>query len=137
MMGGKYWNHHTVHCALSQFFRINFVKVSNGFIKEITEPLNWRNFFSVVTDNLSHLSFFHTHTLCCYTVWKFANFPPTIFCKISVKWTFSLKSYTVNQFDEKIFQWGKISEISTLCVMKNENFCENFVNFTKFSSYSI
>ena len=41
-------------------------------------------------------------------------FPPTIFCKNSVKSTFSLKSYTVNQFDE-FLQWGKISEISTLC----------------------
>ena len=42
-------------------------------------------------------------------------FPPTIFCKNSVKSTFSLKSYTVNQFDEKILLWGKISEITTLC----------------------
>ena len=73
-----------------------------------------------------------------YTVWKFAKFSPQFFfCKNSVKLNFSLKSYTVNQFDEKIFQWGKISEISTLCVMKNENFCENFVNFTTFFSFSI
>ena len=41
-------------------------------------------------------------------------FSPTIFCKNSVKLTFSLKSYTVNQFDEKNFQWGKVSEITTL-----------------------
>ena len=41
-------------------------------------------------------------------------FPPTIFCKNSVKLTFSLKGYTVNQFDGKFLQWGKISEISTL-----------------------
>ena len=32
-------------------------------------------------------------------------------------------SYTVNQFDEKILQWGKISEISTLCTQKNMNAC--------------
>ena len=44
-------------------------------------------------------------------------FPPGFFCKISVKLTFSLKSSTVNQFDEKILQWGKISEITTLCVL--------------------
>ena len=31
------------------------------------------------------------------------NFSPAIFCKNSVKLTFSLKSYTVNQFDEKYF----------------------------------
>ena len=42
-------------------------------------------------------------------------FTPTIFCKNSVKSTFTLESYTVNQFDEKILQWGKISEITTLC----------------------
>ena len=49
------------------------------------------------------------------TVWKFANFSPTIFCKNSVKLTFSLKSYTsyVNQFDEKILKWGNISEVNT------------------------
>jgi len=28
--------------------------------------------------------------------------------------TFSLKNYTVNQFDGKFLQWEKISEISTL-----------------------
>ena len=42
------------------------------------------------------------------------TFPP-IFCKSSVKLTFSLKSYTVNQFDEKFLQWGKIPEITTVC----------------------
>ena len=47
-----------------------------------------------------------------YTVWKFTNFSPTIFCKNSVKLTVSLKSYAVNQFDEKFLQWGKISEIT-------------------------
>ena len=26
-------------------------------------------------------------------------------------------SYTVNQFDEKFLQWGKIPEITTLCEM--------------------
>ena len=53
-------------------------------------------------------------TLCaCHSVEIF-KFPPTIFCKNSVKLTFSLKSYTVNQFDGKFLQWGKISEISTL-----------------------
>ena len=41
---------------------------------------------------------------------------PTIFCKNSVKLTFPLKSYTVNQFDEKFLQWGKFSEITTLWV---------------------
>ena len=40
-------------------------------------------------------------------------FPPRFFCKNSVKLTFSLKSYAVNQFDEKFFQWGKISENTT------------------------
>ena len=45
------------------------------------------------------------------TVCKFANFSPTmIFCINSDKSTFSLKSYTVNQFDEKFLKWGKISE---------------------------
>ena len=55
-------------------------------------------------------------TISCFThiVRKFATFSPAIFCKNSVKSTFSLKSYTVNQFDEKILQWGKISEIFTL-----------------------
>ena len=49
------------------------------------------------------------------TMCTFANFfPPRFFCKNSVKSTFSLKSYTVNQFDDKFSQWGKISEISTL-----------------------
>ena len=48
---------------------------------------------------------------------KFATFLPTIFCKNSVKSTFSLKkSYTVNQFDEKILLWEEISEITTLWV---------------------
>ena len=28
-----------------------------------------------------------------------------------------LKSFTVNQFDEKNLQWGKISEITTLCTV--------------------
>jgi len=42
-------------------------------------------------------------------------FPPRFFCKNFVKSNILLKSYTVNQFDEKISQWGKISEISTLC----------------------
>ena len=49
-----------------------------------------------------------------YTVWKIANFSPTIFCKNSVKLTFSLKSFTVNQFDEKIFKWRILYEITTL-----------------------
>ena len=48
------------------------------------------------------------------TVWKFANFSPTTFCENSVKLTFSLNSYTVNQFDEKCLQWGKITVITTL-----------------------
>ena len=35
-------------------------------------------------------------------------FPPRFFCKNSVKLTFLLKkSYTVNQFDEKIFAVGE------------------------------
>ena len=38
-----------------------------------------------------------------------------IFYKNFVKLTFSLKSYTVDQFDENILQWGKIYEITTLC----------------------
>ena len=46
------------------------------------------------------------------TVCKFANFSPTmIFCINSDKSTFSLKSYTVNQFDEKILQWGKFLKL--------------------------
>ena len=56
------------------------------------------------------------------TVWKFANFSPTIYCKNSVKSSFSLKSYTLNQFDEKILQWGKTSEITTLCTVKISKF---------------
>ena len=67
--------------------------------------------------------------------WKFAKFSPTIFWKNSVKLTFSLKSYTADQFDEKFLQWGKISEITTLwwnqtLTFKNisllsRNFCRN------------
>ena len=53
-------------------------------------------------------------------IWEF--FPPQVFCKKSVKLTFSLKIYTVYRFDEKIFKWGKISEITTL----------HTVEFTKF-----
>ena len=41
-------------------------------------------------------------------------FPPRFFCKNFVKLNISVKSYTVNQFDEKFSQWGKISEISIL-----------------------
>ena len=66
-----------------------------------------------------------------FTVWKFANFPPTIFCKNSVKLTFSLKSYTVNQFDEKILLWGKISEITTLCLTW-KYFVKSFHNILDF-----
>ena len=45
-------------------------------------------------------------------MWKFSNFSPIIiFCKNSVKLTFSLKSYTVNQLDEKFLQWGKFPKL--------------------------
>ena len=70
------------------------------------------------------------------TVWKFANFSPTNFCKNSVKLTFSLKSYTINQFDENFLQWGKISEITTLWTVNFSFFhtvlyaqCWKFGNF--------
>ena len=43
---------------------------------------------------------------------KIGKFSPAIFSKNSVKSTFSVKSYT--KVDEKILQWGKISEITTL-----------------------
>ena len=48
-------------------------------------------------------------------------FPHNFFCKTSVKLTFSLKIKTVYRFDEKIFKWGKISEISTLCCGNSRN----------------
>ena len=54
------------------------------------------------------------------TVWKFGNFSPTIFLQKfrQINFFTALKSYTVNQFDEKILQWGKIFEITTLCEMQ-------------------
>ena len=63
-------------------------------------------------------------------------FPPRFLSKNFVKLNILLKSYTVNQFDEKIFAVGKISEISTLCSVNtcgnygnllSRNFCNNFV----------
>ena len=66
-------------------------------------------------------------------------FPPRFFCKNFVKSNILLKSYTVNQFDEKISQWGKISEIFTLwstnCkifsqfyLLRETNFFSNIMN---------
>ena len=50
-------------------------------------------------------------------------FPPRFLSKNFVKLNILLKSYTVNQFHEKYSQWGKISEISTLCsVVKIKEF---------------
>ena len=61
-------------------------------------------------------------------------FPPQFFAKNSIKLTFSLKNYTVSQFDEKFFKWGKISEITTLwhhCIAQYGNFAKSlpFSNF--------
>ena len=69
------------------------------------------------------------------TVWTLATFSSTIFCKTSVKLTFSLKSYTVNQFDENIFHWGKISEITALySMLQNGNFFREIkARFVKWS----
>ena len=71
-------------------------------------------------------------------MWKFANFSPTIFCKHSVKLTVSLKSYAVNQFDEKFLQWGKISEITTLWVAQLWQMAKNSVKSTfSLKSYTV
>ena len=56
---------------------------------------------------------------------EISKFFPKVFCKNSVKLTFSLKSYTVHQFDEKSLQWGKISEITTLCTSHVKNISSN------------
>ena len=60
---------------------------------------------------------------------KICKFFPHDFLKNFVKLTFSLKSYTVNQFDEKILQLGKISEITTraLCKSKFHIFLKNMM----------
>ena len=73
----------------------------------------WRNIFSVVRVNFS---FYHT----VHSVEILEFFPHNFFCKTSVKLTFSLKIKTVYRFDEKIFKWGKISEISTLSNVKKQ-----------------
>ena len=58
-------------------------------------------------------------------------FPPhaTIICKNSVKLTIPLKSYTVYHFEEIFLQWGKISEITTLCAIST--LLSRFSSFVK------
>ena len=87
----------------------------------LVKKLIWRNFCKISWGKNLQIS-----TLCSgYTdftwkqFWRKENmaliaqcgnlqfFSPTIYCKNSVKLTFSLKSYTVNQFDEKFFSGGK------------------------------
>ena len=51
-------------------------------------------------------------------------FPPRFFCKHFAKSNISL--LTVNQFDEKFSQWGKISDIFTLCIMFLKHFRQKF-----------
>ena len=60
-------------------------------------------------------------------------FPHDFFCKNFVKLNILLKSYTVNQFDEKFSQWGKISEISTPCGVETVKIFEQ--NSVKSTSY--
>ena len=49
---------------------------------------------------------------------EICKFSPTIFLQKfrQIKYFTKELSYTVNQFDEKFSQWGKMSEISTLTV---------------------
>ena len=79
----------------------------------------WRNVF-LVRENFS---FFHTVHSQCGNQKKFS---PRSFCKNVVKVTFSLKSFTLNQFDEKIFQvWENSQNYHTVAectVWKNEKF---------------
>ena len=51
-------------------------------------------------------------------------FPHDFFAKISSNQIFHY--YTVNQFDEKFSQWGKISDIFTLCIMFLKYFRQKF-----------
>ena len=82
---------------------------SNQCCKEVNKELISRNFLSVIPFYMQYFS-----TLWCG---NFKNFPPRLFCKNFVKVIFSLKSYTVYQFDEKNLQWGKIFEITSLCTV--------------------
>ena len=61
---------------------------------------------------------FHT-VLCAAQCVEICKVFPQDFCKNSVNLTFSLKSYTVNQFDEKFLQWGKITKLPH-CVQMTE-----------------
>ena len=72
------------------------IRESNGFTKEINRYLVdlTKSFFSEKIEKV-------TRTQCG----NLRIFPLTIFCKNSVKVTFSLKNYTVSQFDEKSFRW--------------------------------
>ena len=72
---------------------------------------------------IAHQSF--ARGVHCAQCGNFKNFPPRYFCKNFVKVTFSRNSFTVNQFDKKIFKWGKISEITTLCCLHHSIFAWN------------
>ena len=106
------WNLWHSGNLLSQFNLWQKFRESNVFTKEFIS----RNIFSMRGK-------FSLHSV------EICKFSPTIFCKNSVKLTFSLKSYTVNQFDEKFLQWGKISKLPHCTVT---HYWQKFVKVTLF-----
>ena len=82
----------------------NFVKSTRYLVFSLVKMLISRNFCQKsVTVNLRH-----SVEIC-----KF--FPHDILQKFRQINFFTKELLPVNQFDEKILQWGKISEITTLC----------------------
>ena len=90
----RFYHYKRNHCAVKNWFHEIFWAWSRSL-----------EYFSTVWK----LRNFTTHSV---EIWEFF---PRNFLQIFRQTNFPLKIYTVYRFDEKIFKWGKFSEISTLC----------------------